>query len=122
MFDFMGMFTNHETRAIDRYDEGDLFIDTCAVMDSEQPYETAVAHPAYNDGKLVIVEMHDTAEKAQAGHRQWVEKMTAENLPDNLRDVSTATIASLCAAVSENDDWRTHERQTVEEEQCNPED
>lgn len=111
MFDFIGMLTNYESRAIARYEKGDLFIDTCAISDSEQPYETAVAHPAYNSGKLVIVEMYDSAELAESGHQQWVEKMTAEKLPDSLRDVSSATIASLCASFAEDDNWRISARQ-----------
>jgi len=120
MFNFTNMLASYDVRAIDRYDEGDLFIDTCAVSDSEQPYETAVAHPAYNGGKLVIVEMYDSVELAENGHQQWVEKMTAKTLPDSLRDVSTARIASLGAAMARNDDWRVHARQEVMEEQCNP--
>lgn len=92
IFDFMQDFGNYEERKIDTYSEGDLFVDTCAVSDSTKPYETAVAHPRYNEGKMLIVELYDTKEKAQIGHDKWVKIMTAEKLPLTIEDVSTANI------------------------------
>ena len=103
MFDFLSMAGNYEERKVSRYDEGDLFVDTCHVTDSDQDYETAVEHPRYNDGNMVIVEMYDTEKEAQTGHDKWVEIMTKKSLPKELKDVSTASIAKLCNLLSESE-------------------
>ena len=79
-------------RGVARFEQDGLFVDTCAISDSEQPYETAVGHPLYNSGELIIVEMYDTREDAAAGHVRWVETMTATELPTYLRDVSSCGI------------------------------
>jgi len=97
LFDFLTMMDNYEDRAVARYEDEakGLAVDTCAVTDSGQPFETAVAHPAYNDHKWIIVELYDSKEAANAGHNEWVRKMVAETLPASLTDVSTANIAML---------------------------
>ena len=82
-----------ETRKVARYKDRSLIIDTVAVTDSDQPFETAVMHPAYNDGDWIVVEEHGTKEEAQKGHNRWVQRMTSDRLPDQLVDVSTAWIA-----------------------------
>lgn len=93
LFDFFSMANNYEERKVDRFQKDGVIIDTCAVTDSDQPYETGISHPQYNGGNWVIVELYSDKEKAQEGHKKWVEKMTSENLPDELEDVSTAEIA-----------------------------
>ena len=92
MFEFLQDLGNHKERKIDSYEVGDVFVDTCAVSDSSQPYETAVAHPNYNEGKIIIVQMYDTKKQAQKGHDKWVKKMTAKELPKAIKDVSTSGI------------------------------
>lgn len=92
MFEFLEMMDNHKDRTVATFEKDELFVDTCAVTDSDQPYETAIAHPAYNNGKLIIVQMYDTKEEAQKGHDVWVATMTTKKLPRTLRDVSTASI------------------------------
>lgn len=104
MFDFLGMMGNYEDRKVDNFEQGDLVVDTCAVTDSTQPYETAVQHPRYNGGKWVIVELYPTKEEAQEGHNRWVATMTT-NPPATLRDVSEAGIA-LMADTMTGEDWR----------------
>lgn len=94
IFDFMQDFGNHDERKVDTYKEGDLFVDTCAVSDSTKPYETAVAHLRYNEGKMLIVELYDTKEEAQVGHDKWVKIMTAEKLPNAIEDVSTSNLVN----------------------------
>jgi len=99
------MIDTYEDRKVDRYDgEDGLFISTALVTDSKQPYETGICHPAYNDGEMVIVEMYDTKEDSQVGHDRWVLKMTAEELPSELIDVSTSMTAKFSDIV--DDDWR----------------
>ena len=99
MFNFFGMMGNYEDRKVDRYEKDGLMVDTCEVTDSDQPFETAVEHPNYNEGMMVVVQMYDTKEEAQIGHDNWVKLMTTKNLPKALHDVSTAAIAKLCEAI-----------------------
>ena len=110
MFGFMQDVGNYKDRKVDRYEDGDLFIDTCRVSDSTQPYETGIAHPAYNDDKIVIVEQYANKEEAQAGHNRWIEVMTAETLPSKLQDVSGSTVALLLDGAAGEEEWRTFER------------
>jgi hypothetical protein len=97
LFDFLQDLGNHDERKIDTYEKDSVFVDTCAVSDSTQPYETAVAHPNYNDGTMIIVQLYNTKEAAQKGHNKWVKKMTAEILPKAIKDVSTAGIIKFAA-------------------------
>ncbi len=94
----MDMYGTHADRVVDNYEFGKLIIDTCSVTDSDQPYETAVQHPSYNEGSWVIVELYDDKEKAQVGHDKWVLFMTGEKLPDELKDVSSAEVIKLGSA------------------------
>jgi hypothetical protein len=105
MFDFLFM----QPKPIARFELPDLFgrqgliIDTCGGMtDSLHLYETAVAHPEYNDGDWVIVESYDTENDSRNGHEKWVKIMTADSLPAELMDVSTAVIANMCEVVGGN--------------------
>lgn len=112
LFDFLSMADNYESRKVARFEgENGLVVDTVAVIDSDQPYETAVMHPDYNGGKLVIVEMYDTATDAQFGHDRWVARMTADPLPESLRDVSSAEVAALCDTFKV---WRDYPRNKKE--------
>ena len=94
MFNFLDMADNYEERKVAHYEkEGEVTIDTAEVTDSDKSYETAIAHPSYNNGKWVIVELYDTEDEAKTGHDKWVEIMIAKKLPSKLKDVSTAGIA-----------------------------
>lgn len=79
---------NYDDRKVARYDEGDLFVSTTLVYEEGGPqYETAIAHPEYNEAAHIIVEIYPDKEAAEKGHKKWVELMTAEELPDELTDV-----------------------------------
>lgn len=104
MFSFLSMIGNYEERKVDNYQSGFLTVDTCKVTDSQMPYETAVEHPNYNNGKWVIVETYLTKQQAQEGHTKWVTIMTTEPLPVSLVDVSTADVALLGDIFGEG--WR----------------
>jgi hypothetical protein len=91
MFDFMDMLGNHDERKVDRNKINNAIIDTCAVTDSDEPYETAVCHKNYNDNQWVIVEMYNSKEEAIKGHQKWI-KLFEKELPLYLEDVSTASI------------------------------
>ena len=91
-------------------DETGLSVSTAAVFDSPKPFETAVMHPAYAEGKWVIVECYDDRETAAKGHEKWLAVMTAEKLPGALVDASTHLIAQLCRKL--NNDPLIYERET----------
>jgi len=111
VFNFFSMANNYEERKIARFEEGDLLISTCSVTDSNQPYETAISHPFYNGGQFIIVEMYDTSKAARVGHKEWINKMTSDELPVQLEDVSTAGIALMCdAAQPSENSWRIRKK------------
>ena len=93
MFNFLSMADNYEERKVahDDFDWG--MIDTCYVNDGDKDYETAVEHKKYNAGKMVIVEAYDTKDEAIAGHKKWVQIMTAKVLPKKLKDCANSYIS-----------------------------
>lgn len=97
MFSFYGMASNYDDRKIDRWDSEDetQMVSTCSVTDGRKPYETAVMHPAYNDGKTVIVECYDTPGQAQKGHDRWLDLIINDNLPNALTDCGNSGISQL---------------------------
>jgi len=103
LFGFLGMAGNHEDRCVARYDDEDtkLSISTAAVNDSDDPFETAVSHPLYNAGAWAIVATYPTGEEAEAGHKKWMQTMTAEVLPSELIDVSTCGSAAMLRAIGD---------------------
>ena len=100
MFDFLGMAGNYEDRKVDLHTDGDdIMVSTVYVTDGRKDYETAVQHPEYNNGGMVIVECYDTKEEAQAGHNNWVIAIRDEPLPDKLVDCKNAKISQLGEAI-----------------------
>ena len=51
MFGFTEMIDNYEERVVKNDKIGNVVIDTAAVTDSDQPYETGIKSPSYNDGR-----------------------------------------------------------------------
>uniref|UniRef100_A0A6H1ZH70 Uncharacterized protein n=1 Tax=viral metagenome TaxID=1070528 RepID=A0A6H1ZH70_9ZZZZ len=97
IFGFLSDTNNYLERVVGRYpEEGEFLVDTAKVSDGKQPYETAVAHPYFNEGKVVIVEAYPTKKAANKGHKKWVNIMTADELPKELVDCCNAHIADLC--------------------------
>lgn len=94
MFNFF-FAADYEDRKVDNtvLDDG-TEVDTCYVNDGHQPYETAVAHPQYNEGKWVIVEAYDTKDQAQDGHDRWINLMASDKRPSILKDCSNSFIQS----------------------------
>jgi hypothetical protein len=93
MFDFFSMAGTYEERKVALYNEGGLVISTAMVTDGDLDFETAIKHPDYNDGNFVIVEAYDSLSDAHEGHERWVEIMTAEPLPDALRDCQNSSVS-----------------------------
>lgn len=82
----MGQIGPVEERRVAVYEEGELFVSTVYAPDTGS-YETAIGHPFYDSGSLIIVEEYGTIEEAQTGHAKWLALMTADNLPNTLTDV-----------------------------------
>ena len=99
MFDFLSMLGTYESRKVARSEFDWGYISTVSVTDGDHPYETAVAHKSYNDGELVIVQAYDTKADAEVGHTEWVGRMTADQLPEQLVDCHNAVISQLAAAI-----------------------
>ncbi len=114
MFDFLGMRGNYDTRKVARFDEGELLVSTARVTDGSKPFETAVEHPDYNEGKMVIVEAYDDKDSAQSGHDRWVQTMTTTPLPQMLTDCCNSEIGEFARAM---DCDREFPRVTAQDEQ-----
>lgn len=116
--DYFDGWEPHGERVVGRWtnDDQSLFVDTCLVHDAKKPYETAVAHPAYNNGQLIIVEYYDTPEEALIGHARWEEMVKNNDLPSELIDVSNNFFSAMVDffewLYSDNEevgDWRKRE-------------
>jgi hypothetical protein len=97
------MLSDYEARKVLRTDHDDFTIDTAAIPDSDEPFETAIKHPLYYD-KWIIVEEYHTKAQAIQGHAEWFYKMT-RNPPLELVDVSTSGTAKLNDMVQGNKSW-----------------
>ncbi len=98
---FRDMADDYEDRKVDCWnnEDGSQMVSTVAVSDGREPFETAVQHPAYHEGKMVIVECYPTKEDAQAGHDKWLNLVLADKLPITLIDCGNAQISQLIGAV-----------------------
>lgn len=101
LFGFMDMQGTYDSRKVARYEDGDIIISTAKVTDGSRLYETAVAHPEYNDGKFVIVESYDTREEAKTRHDSWVTRMTSPELPASLVDCENSEIQQLASGLGD---------------------
>jgi len=100
LFSFLEDEGTHNQRKVARFEQGEsIIIDTCEVSDGTDPYETAVMHPEYNDGKWIIVQSYRTREDARRGHDDWVRTMTSRVLPKSLKDCGNAGITELLEMV-----------------------
>lgn len=98
MFEYLMMAGTYDSRKVDRSEFDWGFISTASVNDGEHPYETAVKHKDYGDGKIIIVEAYECIVQAQAGHKKWVKTMTAKRPPAKLTDCVNAGVAQFAKA------------------------
>lgn len=97
MFDFFDMMYDREDRKLANTEVDGGVVDTCRVTDSSKPFETGIAHPSYNEGKWVIVELYDSKEDALSGHEKWIEKIKMK--PDFLEDINECEFGDFAEAV-----------------------
>lgn len=95
MFEFLYDQFNYAERAVDRFEDDGLIIDTCQVSDGENPYETGILCTDYHESDWIIVEAYATKELAQKGHDLWVQKMTSKNPPETLIDCNNAKLSKI---------------------------
>lgn len=76
----------YEKRKIGRFEKDGIFVSTILVDDCEQAYETAVIHPEFKGGEIIIVAHYSTRGEAEQGHHAWVEKIQGKNLKEILSD------------------------------------
>jgi len=98
MFEFFNMLGTYEDRKVARYEDGDIVLSTAWVNDSDQPYETALSHPAYDGGRFIVLQVYDLKEEAEDGHAKWEEVVRNGQLPETLEDVGEADIAEFVRA------------------------
>lgn len=95
MASFYKLPMDYEQRMVGRWDSADgrMLVSTAFVRDGFRHYETAVKHPAYNYGKMVIVEAYDTKEAATEGHTRWLGLVETDALPEVLVDCLNCEIS-----------------------------
>lgn len=100
MFNFLGMMDNYEDRCVGNFRDEDkgLFVSTAEVTDGDHQYETAIEHPRYDNGNMIIVEAYDTREQAEKRHDDWVEMVKADTLPDPLQDCQNSGVSQFLDA------------------------
>ena len=101
MFEFLDMLGTYEQRKVARWEDAatQVVIDTCAVTDSDQPYETGIergGHP------WVIVQTYVSKKKAQQGHDAWVALAKQGKLPRQLKHGGSATLAKMVVRLGGN--------------------
>ena len=101
MFSFLADVGNYESRKVGRDNFPWGFVSTARVSDGAKPYETAVKHTDYNEGKMVIVDHYNTKKQAQTGHAKWLATMTATKLPKVLIDCANSKVQQICSAFGE---------------------
>jgi hypothetical protein len=103
IFGFLNDMGNYQDRVVGRYDSpsGHLMVSTARVSDGRDPIETAVRHPDYNDGEIVIVESYITDKTAKEGHVRWVRRMTKSKLPKALVDCCNSEVQSILASMDD---------------------
>lgn len=98
-FDMMG---SYESRKVARLDgPNGVMVGTALVTDGEHPYETAVAHPEYKCGEIIIVAAYDSKTDAQDGHDKWVGIMTGDPLPEHIAEIENSEISQLAGVGGE---------------------
>lgn len=99
MLDYLDMMGTYKERLVENTKVGEGVVDTVRVTDCDQPFETGVSHPLYNNGDWVIVEQYDTKAEAAKGHKKWVKILSQEELPESLTDVNQCSIAKIAEEV-----------------------
>jgi hypothetical protein len=97
MFNFFGadMMGDYDHRKVGRLDKEGLMVSTARVTDGDKPYETAIKHPLYNKGGMIIVEAYSTKSDALIGHAKWEKTMTSKNLPKELADCCNSEVMQM---------------------------
>ena len=102
----MATMGNYEDRKVaEKYVDGPKMVSTCSVTDGALEFETAVAHPEFNEGQIVIVAAYATKEDAILGHELWTDLLKTDKLGDSLLDVDNAGILGQKVTFKKGEGW-----------------
>jgi hypothetical protein len=93
----------YEDRLVARTEGAWGYISTASINDSPLPFETAISHELYKEGRLIIVEEYSSRGAAALGHAVWVALM--ETNPVALTDVSSTEDAILYRELGGQTTW-----------------
>ena len=98
--------SGYELRKVLRWEneDGSIGVSTIRSTDTSAEFETALWHPHYNKGQIVIVEEYETAHKAREGHNAWVTRVKNDCLPSELQDVSSHFAISILRLIDADGD------------------
>ena len=90
-----------------RFEKDNIIVSTVEINDTPGfTYETAIAHPSYNNGEFVIVQLYKTEEETIIGHENWVTKMMQKKLPEVLIEVGECQITKMEDSACGGKEWR----------------
>lgn len=64
---------------------------------TQYPYETAIEHPAYGDGELIVVDGAETFDDAIRIHNKWIDKLDVSfgQLPEVVIEFANSPILQM---------------------------
>lgn len=109
--EILAMVGNYESRSVGYWCselDKSCMLSTALVTDGVKPFESAMAHPSYNGGQIIILEAYDTKEQAQAGHEKYLAIAKADGWPDEITERNNSEVGLLLESL---DGFAIHTRQ-----------
>ena len=115
--------SGYELRKVLRWEneDGSIGVSTIRSTDTSAEFETALWHPHYNKGQIVIVEEYETAHEAREGHNRWVTMAQNDSLPSEIEDVSSHFAVSILRLMGEANHGETQVYPEIIEPEEDPE-
>lgn len=112
----MNMADTYEDRKVARDDWGkgkmSIMLSTAEVTDADYRYETAIAHPSYDGGKIIILGGCDSRKKALAFHAHWKQLIETDTLPEVIADNGRSGVGLLLKSLV-GQEGQTHLKETT---------
>lgn len=84
------MVGNYNERKVGNDRINGIRVSTAMVTDGAKPFETAIVHPEYDNGEMIIIQSYLTLEDAKKGHSEWLKKAKNDKMPDPLIDCNNS--------------------------------